>query len=163
MVHISSLFFALCLAPAAAFGLPTPTNTDAVILNARQPNTPVRRQEAAPSMARRGLTKRKQADSSYIPGDKKDYSAFLCPLTVQSTKVLSVPNNPSHVTSSERPLKACPAPGTGAAGNLVDGLTPQQLANQITTLADWFRVGFQCVDFETDVTDCGGCSGFATG
>lgn len=97
-------------------------------------------------------------------GNKKDYSAFLCPGA--ESLALAAPTGTNTVASGAEPLsvlKACPAPGTGIAGDLVEGMSPEELSRQMNGLADWFRVGFECVDFQVDVKNCGGCAAFGTG
>jgi hypothetical protein len=97
-------------------------------------------------------------------GNKKDYSAFLCPGA--ESLALAAPTGTNPAAPGAEPLsvlKACPAPGTGIAGDLVEGMSPEELSRQMNGLADWFRVGFECVDFQVDVKNCGGCAAFGTG
>lgn len=37
------------------------------------------------------------------------------------------------------------------------------LKEQMKGLGDWFRVGFECIDLENDVENCGGCASLGTG
>lgn len=68
-----------------------------------------------------------------IPKEKKDYSSFLCP----------------------GGSIACPIPGS--AGDA------KALENQLNSLADWFRIGFECSEVESDVENCGACTSLGQG
>lgn len=159
MVSLRNFLVAIFMA-TTVIALPATTTTESEVLLARKPQAHVRRQQPAPSMARRGLQKRKSNEpTSYIPGNKKDFSAFLCPSATISPSSSSTQS--SALAAS--PRKACPLPGVGVAGDLVQGLTGDTLALQLDDVADWFRIGFQCVDFQTDLKNCGGCSSFYKG
>jgi hypothetical protein len=161
MVALST-FLSTLLLLSSAVALPASTTID---LTSRD-NVPVRRQAPAPSMARRGLHRKKHVDVTYIPGNKKDYSPFLCPSpeapVVPASTSTALPLNPNNVPVLTK-MKSCPAPGAGLVGDALEGLSPEELGAQMETLADWFRVGFECVDFENDTENCGGCAIFNLG
>lgn len=161
MVALSA-FLSTLLLLSSAVALPASTTID---LTSRD-NAPVRRQAPAPSMARRGLHKKKHVDVTYIPGNKKDYSPFLCPSpeapVVAASTSTALPLNPNNVPVLTK-MKSCPAPGAGLVGEALEGLSPEELGAQMETLADWFRIGFECVDFENDAENCGGCAIFNLG
>ena len=161
MVALSA-FLSTLLLLSSAVALPASTTID---LTSRD-NAPVRRQAPAPSMARRGLHKKKHVDVTYIPGNKKDYSPFLCPSpeapVVAASTSTALPLNPNNVPFLTK-MKSCPAPGAGLVGEALEGLSPEELGAQMETLADWFRIGFECVDFENDAENCGGCAIFNLG
>lgn len=79
------------------------------------------------------MGRRKKKDT--IPKEKKDYSSFLCP----------------------GGSIACPIPG--AAG----GADPKALDEQLNSLADWFRIGFECSEVDSDVENCGACTSLGGG
>jgi hypothetical protein len=161
MVALSA-FLSTLLLLSSAVALPASTTID---LTSRD-NAPVRRQAPAPSMARRGLHKKKHVDVTYIPGNKKDYSPFLCPSpeapVIAVSTSTALPLNPNNVPVLTK-MKSCPAPGAGLVGDALEGLSPEELGAQMETLADWFRIGFECVDFENDAENCGGCAIFNLG
>jgi hypothetical protein len=76
-----------------------------------------------------GRTKKKD----HIPKEKKDYSSFLCP----------------------GGAIACPIPPASIAD---DGpAAAKALEGQLNSLADWFRIGFECSEVDSDVENCGAC------
>lgn len=81
----------------------------------------------------RRMGKRASAQTALGPS-KKDYSAFLC--------------NDKAV--------ACPVP---KAGELRAAVKEAEL----TTLKDWFKVGFECLDVKEDASSCGGCTSLGKG
>ena len=161
MVAFQTIFVTLFLA-TSSFALPATTTIDSSLLGTRA--VPAKR-APAPSAARRGLQKKKHVDSTHIPGNKKDYSPFLCPspeapvTSTANTPAVPLLNKGNVVTQ----LRACPAPGTGIVGDIVRDMTPNELGAQMNTLADWFRIGFECIDFDNDVKNCGGCASFGLG
>lgn len=72
------------------------------------------------------------------PLKKKDYSSFLCP----------------------GGSVACPIPSH------LDQITPDSVAaldGSLNSLADWFKVGFECIELETELNSCGGCLALGAG
>lgn len=68
------------------------------------------------------------------PLQKKDYSSFLCPAEAV----------------------ACPYHEPGSPVN-------PDLEKDLESLADWFSVGFECVELATELNQCGGCLAFGQG
>ena len=73
------------------------------------------------------------------PLKKKDYSSFLCPggsvaCPILSTSIDSVTNE-----------------------------TAAKLDGSLNSLADWFKVGFECVELESELNSCGGCLALGQG
>jgi hypothetical protein len=161
MVGFPTLLTTFFLA-SSVFALPASTTIDSSLLGTRSENV---KRAPAPSMARRGL-QRKRQDAAHVQNGRKDYSPFLCPspeAPVASTTIsASVPLNPNNIPVVTE-MRACPAPGTGIVGDIVNDISPQALGAQMNTLADWFRIGFECVDLETDNVNCGGCASFGLG
>lgn len=97
-------------------------------------DAPSKLQPRAPQPSRRmGATKRSK---KMEPLKKKDYSSFLCP----------------------GGSVACPIPG--------DEVTPssvEALEQSLNSLADWFKVGFECVELDTELNSCGGCLALGSG
>ena len=82
---------------------------------------------------RMGQRKVKKAE----PLKKKDYSSFLCP----------------------GGSVACPVYNG-------DDVTPESvdaLEKSLSSLADWFKMGFECVELETELNSCGGCLAMGKG
>lgn len=100
---------------------------------------PVKRAEPS---SRYGLKKRAKVEKKQ---EKKDYSSFLCP----------------------GGSVACPATVTvksGSAKGVVERvLSPDELSRQLNSLADWFKVGFECIEFENELNSCGGCVTLGSG
>lgn len=95
---------------------------------------PSKLQPRAPQPSRRmGATKRSK---KIEPLKKKDYSSFLCP----------------------GGSVACPIPG-----NEVSPSSVEALEKSLNSLADWFKVGFECVELETELNSCGGCLALGSG
>jgi hypothetical protein len=70
---------------------------------------------------------------------KKDYSQFLCP----------------------GGSVACPIPPSS-----LSDITPasiETLTESLTSLGDWFKVGFECIEMETELNSCGGCLALGSG
>jgi hypothetical protein len=94
---------------------------------------PVKRAEPS---SRYGRKKRAKVEKKQ---EKKDYSSFLCP----------------------GGSVACPAPVSVKSGSdkgVVERMmTPEELSRQLNSLADWFKIGFECMEFENELNSCGGC------
>jgi hypothetical protein len=84
--------------------------------------------------ARMGRRKVKKAE----PLQKKDYSAFLCPESAIACPV--VPMDGEITAESIAALDA-----------------------GLNTLADWFTVGFECVELASELNQCGGCLALGAG
>ncbi|CAK9780985.1 hypothetical protein CC85DRAFT_284606 [Cutaneotrichosporon oleaginosum] len=96
--------------------------------------TPSKLQPRAPQASRRMGQRRRRA---HAPPAKKDYSTFLCPAAAV----------------------ACPVAD-------LDTITPESAAaleGELASLADWFRVGFECIEPETELNQCGGCLALGKG
>lgn len=77
---------------------------------------------------------------------KKDYSSFLCP----------------------GGSVACPVPLTLEVDDIDEyGRSKKEAAEtlegSLTSLADWFRVGFECIELEIEPNSCGGCLALGAG
>lgn len=97
-------------------------------------DAPSKLQPRAPQPSRRmGATKRSK---KIEPLKKKDYSSFLCP----------------------GGSVACPIPGDEVSPSSVEALE-----KSLNSLADWFKVGFECVELETELNSCGGCLALGSG
>lgn len=100
---------------------------------AREP--PSKLQPRAPQASKRMGQRRRR--STPEPKKAKDYSSFLCPAAAV----------------------ACPVGDT-------EGVTPEAAAAleaQLSTLADWFKVGFECIELDTELNQCGGCLALGKG
>ncbi|ODN84379.1 hypothetical protein L202_00340 [Cryptococcus amylolentus CBS 6039] len=97
---------------------------------------PSKLQPRSPQPSRRmGATKRSK---KVEPLKKKDYSSFLCP----------------------GGSVACPITDEGHQA------TPESAAaldGSLNSLADWFKIGFECVELETELNSCGGCLALGSG
>lgn len=102
-------------------------------LGRREP--PSKLQPRAPQASKRMGQRRRRGVVE--PKKKKDYSSFLCPAAAV----------------------ACPVGDT-------EGVTPEAAAtleSQLNTLADWFKVGFECIELDTELNQCGGCLALGKG
>lgn len=72
------------------------------------------------------------------PLQKQDYSSFLCPASAVACPVVE----PGMSVTSESIAK---------------------LSEGLNSLADWFTVGFECVDLATELNQCGGCLALGEG
>ena len=90
--------------------------------------TPAKLQPRAPQPSKR-MGKRKAKKTE--PMAKKDYSSFLCP----------------------GGSVACPV----YAGEVVTSESVTKLEGSLESLADWFKVGFECMELDTELNSCGGC------
>lgn len=96
--------------------------------------TPAKLQPRQAQPTRRmGMRKVKKSE----PLKKKDYSSFLCP----------------------GGSVACPV----YAGDEVTPESITTLDKSLGSLADWFKVGFECVELETELNSCGGCLALGAG
>lgn len=94
---------------------------------------PVKRAEPS---SRYGRKKRSKVEKK---AEKKDYSSFLCPGGSVAC--------PAHVA-----VKA------GSPKGVVERMmTPDELSRQLNSLADWFKIGFECMELENELNSCGGC------
>ncbi len=100
------------------------------------PATPTQLQPRRPQASKRmGQRRAKKVE----PLRKKDYSSFLCP----------------------GGSVACPIPS-----HSLDQVTPASAAaldSSLNSLADWFKVGFECIEMETELNSCGGCLALGAG
>lgn len=71
------------------------------------------------------------------PMKKKDYSSFLCP----------------------GGAVACPV----YTGEQVTSESVSTLENSLATLADWFKLGFECMELDSELNSCGGCLALGVG
>ncbi|WVR05767.1 hypothetical protein IAU60_002792 [Kwoniella sp. DSM 27419] len=93
-------------------------------------------QPRAPQPSRRmGAQKRAK---KVEPLKKKDYSSFLCP----------------------GGSVACPIP---PASGEITMESAAALDSSLKSLADWFKVGFECVELDTELNSCGGCLALGAG
>lgn len=91
---------------------------------------------AGPSIGRRMGAR--AASKSKATVEPKDFSTFLCPSG----------------------SFACPAVDDLSA------VTPESaaaLTSSLNSLADWMTTGFECVEFDTELSQCGGCLSLGTG
>jgi hypothetical protein len=47
-----------------------------------------------------------------------------------------------------------------------EGITSESAATleaSLTALADWFRVGFECIELDSELNQCGGCLALGKG
>ncbi|WVW82124.1 hypothetical protein I302_104129 [Kwoniella bestiolae CBS 10118] len=92
-------------------------------------------QPRAPQPSRRmGAQKRAK---KVEPLKKKDYSSFLCP---GGSVACPIPTSEDITTESVTKLES-----------------------SLNSLADWFKVGFECVELDTELNSCGGCLALGAG
>ncbi|KAL7425067.1 Protein cpl1 [Cryptotrichosporon argae] len=129
------LFFLLA-APLFALAAPAPVAAPEAAPAAAPLDAPSKLNPRAPQPSKRmGQRRAKKPE----PVKKKDYSSFLCP----------------------GGSVACPVP----PADLAD-VTPASVAaleTSLSSLADWFRVGFECIELETELNSCGGCLALGKG
>ena len=106
----------------------------ALLADASDAATPAKLQPRAPQPSRR-MGKRKVAKAEVMA--KKDYSSFLCP----------------------GGSVACPV----YTGEEVTPASISALESSLDSLADWFKVGFECMELETELNSCGGCLALGAG
>lgn len=103
---------------------------------APQPNTVDTAKRQSPSLtSRMGARAASKRKAAVEP---KDFSTFLCPVGSY----------------------ACPAVDDLSA------VTPESAATltaSLTSLADWMTTGFECVEFDTELSQCGGCLSLGAG
>jgi hypothetical protein len=73
------------------------------------------------------------------PLKQKDYSSFLCP----------------------GGSVACPVPP--ASVNEITAESAAALGGSLNSLADWFKIGFECIELATELNSCGGCLALGQG
>ena len=115
------------------FLLTTPFLSLANPIPEASPATPAQLQPRAPQPSKRMGQRRANKAE---PLRKKDYSSFLCP----------------------GGAVACPIH--------LDDVTPASvhaLQSGLNSLADWFKVGFECIELATELNSCGGCLSFGAG
>lgn len=94
---------------------------------------PSKLQPRAPQASKRMGQRRRRAVTE--PKKKKDYSAFLCP----------------------GGSVACPV------GEPVSAAQGEALEATLNSLGDWFKVGFECIELDTELNQCGGCLALGKG
>lgn len=133
---VSSLIcFFLLATPTLANPVPAPGGAGAAVVAAATVNSPT-----APRIAPRQATARmgRRKVKTAEPLQKKDYSAFLCPESAIACPV--VPLDGEITAESISTLDA-----------------------GLNTLADWFTVGFECVELASELNQCGGCLALGAG
>lgn len=88
---------------------------------------------AAPEPSRKMGKKKRSAKTRRTKG-RNDYSQFLCP----------------------NKADACPVVAPG------ETLAAVKKA-ELKVLADWFKAGFDCIDTQTELVSCGGCTSLGLG
>jgi hypothetical protein len=88
---------------------------------------------AAPQPSRRMGKKKRSAKTRRTKG-RNDYSQFLCP----------------------NKADACPVAAPG------ETLAAVKRA-ELKVLADWFKAGFDCIDTQSELVSCGGCTSLGQG
>lgn len=73
--------------------------------------------------------------STPVEKKKKDYSSFLCP----------------------GGSVACPV------GDAVSASEGAALESTLNSLGDWFKIGFECIELDTELNQCGGCLALGKG
>lgn len=129
------LFLAVILLALPILARPTAEKADTTPpVKARAIEAPSKLQPRAPQASKRMGQRRRQQKKDVLK--KKDYSSFLCP----------------------GGAVACPVS--------VDEITEEStlvLQSGLNSLADWFRVGFECIELDTELNQCGGCLALGTG
>jgi hypothetical protein len=122
------------------FLLATPTIASPLSDNSPAPaqnEAPTKLQPRQASQPSRRMGQRRSKKPE--PIKQKDYSSFLCP----------------------GGSVACPVPPENAAD-----ITPESaaaLGESLSTLADWFKIGFECIELATELNSCGGCLALGQG
>jgi hypothetical protein len=101
---------------------------------ARALQAPTKLQPRAPQVSKRMGQRLRRAAAPTL--DKKDYSSFLCPGGAVACPVVD-----DDMTSAAITL----------------------LGASLNSVADWFRVGFECVELDTELDQCGGCTALGKG
>lgn len=65
-------------------------------------------------------------------------------------------------TAGKKDYSSFLCPG-GSVACPVNDADPKVLQTQLNSVADWFRVGFECVDLQTELEQCGGCRALGKG
>jgi len=92
-------------------------------------------QTAAKRAPTRRMGQRKAKKSEVLK--KKDYSSFLCP----------------------GGSVACPV----YTGEEVSPDSVATLESSLSSLADWFKIGFECMELDSELNSCGGCLALGAG
>ena len=142
---VSSLICFFLLAAPSALANPVPGSetgpaAGAAVVAAAATNPNGGGSPTAPKIAPRQATARmgRRKVKKAEPLQKKDYSAFLCPESAVACPVV-------------------PADGE---------ITPESISALdvgLNTLADWFTVGFECVELASELNQCGGCLALGAG
>jgi hypothetical protein len=130
----SLVFIFLLAAPSLASPLPDGDTTPAPAVPPIDAPTKLQPRAAQPSR-RMGQRRSKKPDTV----KQKDYSSFLCP----------------------GGSVACPVPPAS-----IDEITPESaaaLGGSLNSLADWFKIGFECIELATELNSCGGCLALGQG
>ena len=118
---------------SSASATPIPDPAPAALAAPGQVAPPTKLQARAPQPSRR-MGQRRSKKSE--PLKKKDYSSFLCP------------------------------GGSVACPIVFDAITEEsvtKLDGSLNSLADWFKVGFECMELDTELNSCGGCLALGAG
>lgn len=129
----SLVFIFLLAAPALSTPLPDDAPAPAPALN----DAPTKLQPRQASQPSRRMGQRRSKKSE--PLKQKDYSSFLCP----------------------GGSVACPVPPAS-----FEEITPESaatLGGSLNSLADWFKIGFECIELATELNSCGGCLALGQG
>jgi len=101
---------------------------------ARALEAPSKLQPRAPQASKRMGQRRRRSTAPDLK--KKDYSSFLCP----------------------GGAVACPVVEEEITPFAIDILT-----SNLNSVADWFRIGFECIELDTELNQCGGCTALGKG
>ncbi|KAL1406591.1 Protein cpl1 [Vanrija albida] len=105
-------------------------------------DAPPKLQPRAPQASKRMGQRRRSKKSDILV--KKDYSSFLCP----------------------GGAVACPVPAEGFPATPEGVALPEyatKLDEQLASLGDWFKVGFECLELDSELNQCGGCLALGQG
>lgn len=120
--------------PLLQTALAIPAQAPPVAATVANADAPTRIQPRAGSQPSKRMGQRRSKKTE--PLKKKDYSSFLCP----------------------GGSVACPIPS--------QDITPASAAvleSNLDSLAAWFKVGFECVELDTELNQCGGCLALGAG
>lgn len=132
---VTSLVFLFLLA-TPTIASPLPDADAAPVAHPGPLDTPSKLQPRAPQPSRRMGQRRSKKPE---PLKQKDYSSFLCP----------------------GGSVACPVPPAS-----LEDITPDSaaaLSTSLNSLADWFKIGFECIELATELNSCGGCLALGAG
>lgn len=105
--------------------------------NIRKLEAPTKLQPRQATPSKRMGQRRRNVKRDTAP-KKKDYSSFLCPGGAVACPVV---DDPEGITSE----------------------SAATLEASLTALADWFRVGFECIELDSELNQCGGCLALGKG